>query len=72
MPDKEFKWVIPFEKWTGNKVKFDHLRIFRSKAFVLDKDPNKNKIAKRSIEGVFVGYPRERKGFVCGYQNHLE
>lgn len=30
---------------------------------VLDKDPSKDKFMQRSIEGVFVGYPRNRKSF---------
>ncbi|CAD6993124.1 unnamed protein product [Ceratitis capitata] len=30
---------------------------------VLNKDPGKNKLSPRAIEGIFVGYPRDRKGY---------
>jgi len=50
---------------TGESLSYDNLRSFDSKVFVLDKDPTKDKSA-RSLEGIFVGYPRETKGFRNG------
>lgn len=35
--------------------------MFGTKVFVLDKNP-KSKLAQRFVEGVFAGYPRDRKG----------
>lgn len=54
---------IPFEKWIGQSLNYDNLKTFGSRVFVLDKDPTKDKLSARSLEGVFVGYPRETKGF---------
>lgn len=28
---------------------------------MLDKDPRKDKLGQRSVKGIFVGYPRERR-----------
>jgi len=54
---------IPFEKWTGESVSYDNLKIFGSKIFVLDKDPTKDKLSARSHEGIFIGYSKETKRF---------
>jgi len=62
-PTSTLNGDIPFEKWTGDSLSYDNLKIFGSKVFVLDKDPTKDKLAARSFEGIFVGYPRETKGF---------
>jgi len=55
--------VTPFEKWTGELPDLSNLRMFGAEVFVLDKDPTKDKLASRSIKGVFIGYPRETKGY---------
>lgn len=54
---------ISYEKWTGNRTKVHYLRTFGLKVHVLDKSHGKDKLAQRSVESVFVGYPRDRKGF---------
>lgn len=62
-PTSSLKGDIPYEKWTGNKLTLNDVKIFGSKIFILDKTPGKDKLSKRSLEGIFVGYPRERKGY---------
>lgn len=54
---------IPYEKFFERPVKIHYLRSFGSKVYVLDKDTTKDKFAPRSKQGVFVGYPRDRKGY---------
>lgn len=49
--------------WTGEQLKYNHFKIFGEKMFVLDKDPQKEKLAAGSREGIFVGYPRATKGY---------
>ncbi|KYN30232.1 Copia protein, partial [Trachymyrmex cornetzi] len=44
-------------------VELRQSRTFGSKIFVLDKDSTKDKLSARSFKGIFVGYPREIKGF---------
>ncbi|TGZ52773.1 Retrovirus-related Pol polyprotein from transposon TNT 1-94 [Temnothorax longispinosus] len=62
-PSSSLGGLTPYEKWTGELPKLDHLRTFGAKVFVLDKDPTKDKFAPRSAEGVLIGYPRESKGY---------
>lgn len=62
-PTNGLNGEIPFVKWTGKKLKAYYLRKFGSKVLVLNKDPRKDKLAQRSVEGVFVGYSRGRKGY---------
>lgn len=62
-PTSSLNGGIPFEKWTGEKVKVNYLKTFGTKVLVLDKNPSKNKLVQRSVEGIFVGYPREKRGF---------
>jgi len=61
-PSSSLGGVTPFEKWTGELPDLSNLRMFGAEVFVVDKDPAKDKLAPRSIKGVFIGYPRETKG----------
>lgn len=54
---------VPFERWSNRKATWNYLRVFGATVYVLDKDPSKGKLSKRSKRGVFVGYPRETKGY---------
>lgn len=60
---KSLHGEIPYEIWTGRWSSCDHMRNFGSTVFVLNKDPAKSKLADRSMRGIFVGYPRESKGY---------
>ncbi|KMQ90721.1 retrovirus-related pol polyprotein from transposon tnt 1-94 [Lasius niger] len=62
-PSSSLGGITPYEKWTGELPKLEHLRTFGAKVFVLDNNPAKDKFAPRSIEGVLIGYPRESKRY---------
>jgi len=62
-PTSSLGGKIPYEKWTKKPVSLDHLRIFGSNVYMVDKVQGKDKFAARSKKGVFVGYPREAKGY---------
>lgn len=62
-PTRSLNGQSPYEKLLKVKPDLSNLKIFGSKVVVLDKDPNKNKLSPRGIDGIFVGYPREQKGY---------
>lgn len=62
-PTNALHGAIPFEKWMKRELTLDKLFIFGAKVMVLNKNPNKDKLAQRSINGIFVGYPRDKKGY---------
>lgn len=62
-PTASLDFAIPYEVWTGKRNNINYFKKFGSKVAVLNKEPNKDKLAPRSTSGIFVGYPRERKGF---------
>lgn len=53
----------PFKLWMGRVPIVKHLQIFRSRAFVLNKEINKDKFGVRSTEDIFVGYSDEAKAY---------
>lgn len=53
----------PFEKWFGRRPNISHLRTFGSKAFILNKSPNKGKFDIRGLESIFVRYPETSKAY---------
>lgn len=62
-PSSSLSGAIPYEMWTGKKTVWNYLRAFGSTVYVLDKDSTKGKFAARAVKGIFVGYPRETKGY---------
>jgi hypothetical protein len=56
----------PFEEWTGRKPDARHLRIFGCRALVYmnRKRPGYNKLQKRAIKCIFVGYASDQKGYL--------
>lgn len=62
-PTRTLNGLTPHEKWTGEFPILSHLRVFGSAVYVLDKTPGKDKFAIKSNKGIFVGYPRESKGY---------
>lgn len=53
----------PHEMWTGKRPNVNHLQKFGVGAYVLDKTPNKDKLAPRGVEGIFVGYSETSKAY---------
>jgi len=62
-PTKSLGGVTPYEKWNGQFPTLTHLRVFGSTVHVLDKDKGKDKFDAKTNRGVFIGYPRESKGY---------
>uniref|UniRef100_W8B6G9 Retrovirus-related Pol polyprotein from transposon TNT 1-94 n=1 Tax=Ceratitis capitata TaxID=7213 RepID=W8B6G9_CERCA len=62
-PSRALGGKSPYECLNKEKPNVKHFRSFGSKVMVLDKLPDKNKLAPRCDEGVFVGYPRETKSY---------
>lgn len=56
-------WKSPHELFYGNKPDLTSLRIFSCRDFDVDNTPHKDKLAPRSIAGIFVGYPSVQKGY---------
>lgn len=62
-PTKILETVTPFEAWYKKKPTVNHLRIFGSKAIVLNKKPGQPKFKSKGIECILVGYSEEAKAY---------
>jgi hypothetical protein len=51
----------PYEIWTGKRPSLSFLKIWGCDAYVKRLTPTKNE--PRSVKCIFVGYPRETKGY---------
>ena len=51
----------PYEIWTGRKPSISHLRVWGCPAYV--KRLHSDKLGHRSDRCLFVGYPKETKGY---------
>ena len=52
----------PYERWTGRKVNLGRIKIWDCPAHVLRQKTSK--LASRSELCLFIGYPKETKGFI--------
>jgi hypothetical protein len=62
-PTKSLDGKTPYEAWYGRKPSVKHLRTFGCTAFAKKLGPGVNKLADRSIPGVFLGYEPDAKGY---------
>lgn len=62
-PTNSLEGKIPYELWSDRKVNINHLRVFGTKAFVVNKTVSRGKLEERSIEGSLVGYSEQTKGY---------
>lgn len=63
-PSRSINGDTPYQRWFNrDKMSLNYLRAFGSTVYVLDKDPAKGKLSDRSMKGIFIGYPRETKGY---------
>lgn len=62
-PSKPLNGITAFEKWHKRRPDIRHLKVFGTRAFILDKALGKDKFAPRSREGIFLGYSQESKGY---------
>ena len=65
--------ITPYEAYFGKKPSVEHLRIFGCSTYVHIPDDKRGKLDPKAVEGVFVGVPRNRKGYiVADKQNFLK
>ena len=62
-PTKAVKGMTPYEAWTGEKPKVDHLRIFVCQAFVHVPKDERKKLDSKSKKCVLMGYGTTTKGY---------
>ncbi|WVZ50199.1 hypothetical protein U9M48_001476 [Paspalum notatum var. saurae] len=62
-PTKSLDGKTPFEAWYKRKPSVQHLRTFGCVAFVKIVGPGVNKLADRSVPGVFLRYEPGTKGY---------
>lgn len=53
----------PYELWHGSKPKYNHLRVFGSHAFVHIPEQKRQKLDKKAVRMIFVGYEENRKAY---------
>lgn len=53
----------PFERWTGQKPKLSHLRVFGSRTFVHVPDAKRTKLEPKCVEGILVGFCESTKAY---------
>ena len=54
----------PFEMFYGKIPDVSHMRIFGSKVYVYNNDPKLRKFDDRALEGIFMGYGEQTKGYI--------
>ena len=67
-PKLRLQWQIPHSIWTKEKPDFNHLLVFGETCFVIAQAVDKlklgsSKLAPRAIQGRFVGYTTNSKGY---------
>ena len=62
-PTKAVKGMTPYEAWTGEKPKVDHLRIFGCQAFVHVPKDERKKLDSKSKKCILMGYGTTTKGY---------
>ena len=55
--------MTPYEAWTGEKPKVDHIRIFGCQAFVHVPKDERKKLDSKSKKCIFMGYGTTTKGY---------
>ncbi|XP_073507724.1 alpha-1,3-mannosyl-glycoprotein 4-beta-N-acetylglucosaminyltransferase C isoform X1 [Phyllobates terribilis] len=53
----------PYELWKGMKPSVNQLKLFRCKVFIFIPTEKRSKLQNRSMEGIFVGYSENCKGY---------
>jgi hypothetical protein len=54
---------IPYEIVTGEKARYDHLRLFGCTAFVHIDETLRTKLADRATRGVYVGHDEDSPSY---------
>ena len=62
VPSKEVE-KTPYEIWTGKRPSLSYLKVLGCKVYV-KQQPN-DKLSPTSLKCLFVGYPKETRGYYC-------
>ena len=62
-PTKALKDMTPFEAWTKEKPKIEHLRVFGCDAYAHIPKDERKKLESKSRKCIFVGYGESVKGY---------
>ena len=62
-PTKAVTDMTPFEAWTGEKPRVDHLRVFGCAAYALIPKDERQKLDSKSRQCILLGYGMETKGY---------
>ena len=65
LPHKALKGHTPEEAWSGNIPDLSRFRTFGCKVWVMSTVKHLAKFDNRSRVGVFLGFPRHHKGYLC-------
>ena len=57
------KGGISFKLWKNKTPTVNYMKVFVSKVYMLDKNPQKSKFSSRSEQGIFMGYLTECKTY---------
>jgi hypothetical protein len=55
----------PYEIWFGRPASIKHFKVFGSKCYIKNNDENLGKYDDRVVEGIFLGYATNSKGYRC-------
>ena len=69
MPSRVIGMQTPHEVFFGHKAGIDHLRVWGADCVVHLPDATRDKLEKRGIHGIFVGYGTEHKGYRIAVPN---
>lgn len=62
-PTKSLGGKTPHEAWFGKAPDVKHFREFGTRVLCLDNRPGKGKLSNKCVDGIFVGYSTESKGY---------
>ncbi|KAJ0445113.1 putative RNA-directed DNA polymerase [Helianthus annuus] len=65
LPAQNLEYKSPFEKLFGIKPNISHLRVFGSVCYVFVPNHLREKMEKKAIRCIFIGYDEQRKGWRC-------
>jgi hypothetical protein len=55
----------PYDLWYGRLASIKHFKVFGRKCYIKNNDENLGKYDDRAIEGIFLGYATNSKGYKC-------
>jgi len=62
-PSQSLKGKILEEEWYGKKASYDHLKVFRCRAFIHIPKDERMKLDARTKESIYLGSPKDEFGY---------